>query len=88
MSKEQVIATMGSEPVKAEFSGNVEEWHYCKTGKQADEFVAVFFSAAKVIAMKPYTVTYSDAGASGSCEMFVKMGNFRVPDSVREYRIR
>jgi len=77
------------QPMKAEFSRSVEEWHFCNTGYGEDEFVAVFFADGEVIAMKPYTVTISDTrGATGSCEKFVKMGNYREPDSVREYRLR
>lgn len=88
MSKQDVIAVMGN-PAKNEFDRGVEEWHYCKTGQGEDEMVAVFFSDGEVIAMKPYTVTLRDAGgATGSCEKFVKMGNYREPSSVREYRVK
>ena len=39
--------------------------------------------------MKPYTVTVTEVGGTtGTCEIFVKMGNFREPDAVREYRIK
>ena len=89
MSKEQVITTMGGSPVKAEFSSNIEEWHFCDNGYRVDEFVAAYFADGVLIAMKPYTVTLSDTrGATGSCEKFVKMGNYREPNSVREYRLR
>ena len=88
MTKEKVIAIMGAKPVKTEFSGAVEEWHYCKTGRRADQFVAVFFTEGRAVAMRPYTVTLSDAkGATGSCEIFVKMGNYREPAEVRELRV-
>ena len=40
MSKNDVLEILG-QPVKSEFNQNVEEWHYCKTGFQADEFVEV-----------------------------------------------
>ena len=88
MSKTQVVQVMGSQPAKAEFSGNVEEWHYCSTGSSSDEFVAVFFHDGQVIAMRPYLVTINDAGVSGTCERFVRMGNYREPSVVREYRFR
>ncbi len=42
MSKARVSAVMGP-AVKTEFSGVSEEWHYCRTGANADEFVALFF---------------------------------------------
>ena len=38
----QVNQLMGP-AVKTEFSDTVEEWPYCRTGQQADEFVALFF---------------------------------------------
>ena len=89
MTKQQVVNTMGANPVKTEFDGSLEEWHYCNTGSKADEFVAVYFVDGTVIAMKPYTVTLRDAnGATGSCEKFVKMGNFREPETVAEYRVK
>ena len=89
MTKQQVVSTMGENPIKTEFDGPLEEWHYCKTGVGADEFIAVYFAEGRVIAMKPYTVTQKDAQwENGACEIFVKMGNFREPDAVREYRIK
>ena len=89
MNKQEVASVMGGAPAKAQFSGNVEEWHYCSTGYSSDEFVAVFFHEGEVIAMRPYLVTLRDAGgASGDCERFVRMGNYREPDEVREYRFR
>ena len=89
MTKQQVVNTMGANPVKTEFDGSLEEWHYCYTGRRADEFVAVYFIDGAVIAMKPYTVTLRDTnGVTGSCETFVKMGNFREPKTVTEYRVK
>ena len=89
MNKAQVVAVMGGQPAKAEFSGNVEEWHYCSTGQKSDEFVAVFFHDGQVIAMRPYLVTIRDTqGVTGTCERFIRMGNYREPSVVREYRFR
>ena len=88
MTKSEVEAIMGA-PIKSDFYKNVEEWHYCKTGMTADEFIALFFYEGKLIAKKNYTVTAADAlGASGSCEKFIKMGNYREPEIVTEIRIR
>ena len=87
MGKQDVLTTMGK-PVKNEFDRGIEEWHYCSTGTGADEFIAVYFEQGRVIAMRPYTVTLADAGASGSCEVFVKMGNYSVPDIVGEIRVK
>ena len=65
MTKIEVEKIMGR-PAKSDFSKNVEEWHYCKTGMGSDELIEKL----------NYTVTLSDTkGATGSCEKFNKMGN-------------
>ena len=88
MTKSEVEAIMGK-PVKSDFYKKVEEWHYCSTGIGADEHLALFFLEDKLIAKKNYTVTTQDTrGISGSCEKFIKMGNYREPDNVTEIRIR
>lgn len=88
MSKSEVEAIMGG-PIKSDFYKNVEEWHYCRTGMQADEFIALFFYEGKLIAKKNYTVTLADArGVTGSFDKFIKMGNYREPDIVVEIRNR
>jgi outer membrane protein assembly factor BamE (lipoprotein component of BamABCDE complex) len=93
MSKEQVLATIGS-PVKTEFDRGVAEWHYCKTGKSVnknvavDEFLVLFFQGDNLIAMRNYTVSSVDEGFYGSCEKGVKRGDYRVPDAVTEIRLR
>jgi hypothetical protein len=88
MTKTEVEAVMGA-PIKSDFYKNVEEWHYCKTGQMADEFIALFFYEGKLISKKNYTVTTADTrGVYGSCEKFIKMGNYREPDNVTEIRLR
>lgn len=88
MTKEEAKAIMGA-PIKSDFFKNVEEWHYCKTGQTADEFISLFFYEGKLLAKKNYTVTLSDTkGAYGSCEKFIKMGNYLEPDIVIEIRSR
>lgn len=88
MTKSEVEAIMG-QPVKSDFYKKVEEWHYCSTGDQADEFIALFFSEDKLIAKKNYTVTLQDTREiTGSCEIFIKMGNYKEPDIVIEIRSR
>ena len=88
MTKQEAEAIMGA-PVKSDFYKNVEEWHYCKTGQMADEFIALFFYEGKLIAKKNYTVTVADTrGVYGSCEKFIKMGNYREPEVVVEIRSR
>lgn len=88
MTKSEVEAIMGS-PVKSDFYNNIEEWHYCKTGMDSDEFLALFFYEGKLIEKFNYTVTLADTrGATGSCSKFIKMGNYREPDRVIEIRMR
>lgn len=88
MSKSEVEAIMGA-PVKSDFKQSVEEWHYCKTGMESDQFLALFFYDGKLIEKLNYTVTSADVrGASGSCENFIKRGNYREPDRVVELRMR
>ena len=88
MTKAEVEAMMGP-PIKSDFYKNVDEWFYCKTGMGLDEQLALFFYDGKLIAKKNYTVTAADArGAYGSCENFIKMGNYREPTVVAEIRNR
>ncbi|MFZ6052554.1 outer membrane protein assembly factor BamE domain-containing protein [Halocola ammonii] len=88
MTKAEVQQIMGP-PAKSDFSQNIEEWHYCKTGMNSDEFLALFFFEGELIEKMNYAVTISDTrGATGSCEKFIKMGNYREPDQVLEIRMR
>jgi len=88
MTKEDVEKIMGA-PIKSDFKKNVEEWHYCKTGMSSDEFLSLFFYDGKLVEKLNYTVTLADTrGAAGSCEKFIKMGNYREPDRVIELRMR
>ena len=88
MTKAEVEQIMGP-PAKSDFSENVEEWHYCKTGTNSDEFLALFFYEDELLEKVNYVVTLADTrGATGSCEKFIKMGNYREPDKVLEIRMR
>jgi outer membrane protein assembly factor BamE (lipoprotein component of BamABCDE complex) len=87
MTKDEVVNVMGS-PIMSDFYKNVEEWHYCKTGFNSDQYLALFFHQGKLVAKKSYTVTLNDTrGVSGSCENFTKRGNYREPDEVKEIRL-
>ncbi|MDZ7847445.1 MAG: hypothetical protein U5L96_12090 [Owenweeksia sp.] len=88
MTKAEVEQIMGL-PAKSDFSKNVEEWHYCRTGTSSDEFLALFFYDGELLEKVNYVVTLADTrGATGSCEKFIKMGNYREPDKVLEIRMR
>jgi len=89
MNQESVLQIMGLYPQKTEISDGITEWHYCDTGMGMDEFVAIYFSEGKVVAMKNYQATLAEVdGATGHCSMFVKRGNYREPDMVADIRLR
>ena len=89
MSPEEVTRIMGADPARSEFGDGVLEWHYCRTGMSVDQFVVFFFVNDAVIESRNYSVTTRDVGSSrGSCENFVKMGNYEEPDRVTEIRLR
>jgi outer membrane protein assembly factor BamE (lipoprotein component of BamABCDE complex) len=91
MTKQEAEAIMGA-PIKSDFYKNVEEWHYCRTSQgitsTVDEFLALFFYEGKLIAKKNYSVSLNEAGGYGSCEKFIKRGNYSEPDIVVEIRSR
>jgi len=92
MSKSEVSEIMGL-PVRSEFSGDLEEWHYCSTSQgvmsTADTFVALFFDRGTLFESRYYTVTLSDTrGVYGDCSSFIKQGNYTEPDAVLEVRNR
>ena len=81
MTKEQVISSMGS-PVKSEFNGKIEEWHYCNNGLTGD-YIALYFKEGILIEKLNYTVTIDDKkGLQENCSKFIKKGNYRLPDKV------
>jgi len=88
MSKQEVVSILG-QPIKSDFYKNVDEWFYCKTGMGGDQHLALFFFEGKLIAKKNYVVTVQDVyGQTGSCEWFIKGGNYREPDEVKEIRLK
>lgn len=87
MTKQEVLAIMG-EPVKSDFDRNVEEWHYCRTQIDSEEYLALYFVDGVLLAKTNYTVREENRGSLGSCAQFIKMGNYREPDVVVEIRER
>lgn len=86
----QVKEIMGL-PVVRELAGNTEEWHYCKTGKTIDEYVAISFKDQKVNRIEYYTVSWLDlafhyvkqpteklidAGGTGDCRLTTRWGTY------------
>ncbi len=83
MTPDEVLVIMG-EPIISELKNNVEEWHYCRTGSmrtlQKDTFVALYFLDNKLIAKEHYITIEG----YGSCENFIKTGDYKVPPQVQE----
>lgn len=59
LKSDDVEKVMG-EPIKKEFVGGKEEWHYCRTGELVDEYLALRFSEGILTEMEQYTVSALD----------------------------
>jgi hypothetical protein len=89
MSGAAVTALLG-DPVVREFTDNSEEWHYCRTGENVDEYVAIAFSDQKVTGLQYYTVRWLDLAfhyptesekvvgktGAGDCRLTVRWGTY------------
>ena len=89
MTTDEVRDIMG-EPVMTELDRDVEEWHYCRSDSYPakDRFFAIYFVDNKVIAKIFYTRWKSSVfdrklDNFGSCEHFVKTGDYKVPPEVQ-----
>ena len=82
MTPNEVLKIMG-EPIVSELDKNVETWHYCNTAdglfNNDDTYLALFFVDNNLIAKTFYTQDKE----VGSCENFVKKGNYKVPLEVQ-----
>ena len=78
MTTDEVRDIMG-EPIVSELDRNVEEWHYCSTGRK-DRFLAIFFVDNKLVAKKFY---FSKDMAWDECQSSVKKGDYKVPSEVQ-----
>jgi outer membrane protein assembly factor BamE (lipoprotein component of BamABCDE complex) len=59
MTTDDVLRLLGS-PVAKDIEKAGEEWHYCRTGTNVDEYLALSFEAGKVVRMNNYTVSWLD----------------------------
>ena len=89
MTTDEVRDLMG-EPILTELDRNVEEWHYCRSDNYPpkDRFFAIYFVDDKVIAKIFYTrqkgyLFNRNTEHFGSCEYFVKTGDYKVPPEVQ-----
>ena len=96
MTPDEVRYIMGDEPILTELDRNVEEWHYCRSDDfpPKDRFLAIYFVDNKVIAKTFYTRWKGNIFKSyvrnpehfGSCEYFVKTGDYKIPPEVQAIR--
>lgn len=85
------VKSLLGEPVVRELLGSREEWHYCRTGATADEYVAISFQDQKVDGIQYYTVSWLDmvfhyvkqpteqlidSGGMGDCRLTVRWGTY------------
>ena len=77
MTTDEVREIMG-EPIISELDRNVEEWHYCSTGRK-DRFLAIFFVDSRLVAKK----FYFGKSEFGDCSLFLKTGDYQVPTEVQ-----
>ena len=85
MTTDEVIEIMG-EPIISELDRNVEEWHYCRSDNwpPKDRFLAIYFVDDKVISKIFYARQKGKKSkVFGSCEHFVKTGDYKVPPEVQ-----
>jgi len=89
MTKNEVRDIM-DEPILTELDRGVEEWHYCRSDNHPpkDRFLAIYFIDNKVIAKIFYTRWKSNIfdlkfDNMGSCEHFIKTGDYEVPPEVQ-----
>ena len=94
MDKSEVLKIMGGPPASTEFYGPLEEWHFCDSGTRTLSYQAIYFNEGVVYAARPYSVMvaeetgFSSNVATFDCSRFIKRGNYREPDEVREYRLK
>ena len=89
MTTDEIRIIMG-EPILTELYSNVEEWHYCRSdwNPPKDRFFLIYFADNKVIAKTFYTrwkanLFNRNPEHFGSCEHFVKTGDYKVPPEVQ-----
>lgn len=71
---QELLNVMGN-PIKRDAENDNEEWYYCRTGSNLDEFVQFSLVGGKVLKINNYTVSAIEAnGLTGSCELFFKYG--------------
>jgi hypothetical protein len=90
MPTEEILKIMGV-PVLKEIQGEIEEFHYCKTGHLVDEYISIKTSQGKLVNMSYYVVNWLDVafhhtstpnehlldiGGMGDCKLTVRWGTY------------
>jgi len=90
MPTEEILKIMG-EPALKEIRGEIEEFHYCKTGYLVDEYISIETSQEKLMNMSYYIVNWLDVafhhtskpndhllevGGMGDCKLTVRWGTY------------
>jgi hypothetical protein len=86
----EILKIMG-EPALKEIRGEIEEFHYCKTGHLVDEYISIEASQGKVMNMSYYVVNWLDVafhhtptpnehlleiGGMGDCKLTIRWGTY------------
>jgi hypothetical protein len=83
---EQITEVMG-DPVQKFTIHDMDEWHYCANGINADKFVTLYFDGGALIQRGTYYVTIEDtAGETGDCSKFVRQGSYELPVEIAQRR--
>lgn len=78
-------------PALKEIRGEIEEFHYCKTGHLVDEYISIKASQGKLVDMSYYVVNWLDVafhhtptpnehlieiGGMGDCKLTIRWGTY------------
>lgn len=75
---DEVISIMGPPTEQFLVTDRLEEWHYCATGRSADNFVILYFDQGQLVRQETYVVTLKDTGGvTGHCSQFVRQGSYQ-----------
>lgn len=90
MPTEEILKIMG-QPALKEIRGEIEEYHYCKTGHLVDEYISIKASQGKLLNMSYYVVNWLDVafhhtptpnehlleiGGMGDCKLTIRWGTY------------
>ena len=86
-TKEEVIDLLG-EPVLSELYYNVDEFHYCKSGRFKDAYVVLFFIDNKLISKEQFLGNMiiddiKNVKHIGNCASFIKNQDYKIPPKVQ-----